>query len=46
VVKRSPHSPQLSAFAGFPRQWLTRLYYMAHSPFHITWALDSNVVQP
>ena len=29
---------------GFPRQWLTRLYYMAHSPFQITWALDSNVV--
>ena len=29
---------------GFPRQWLTRLYYMAHSPFEITWALDSNVV--
>lgn len=27
-----------------PRQWLTRLYYLAHSPFHITWALDSNVV--
>ena len=28
---------------GWPRQWLTRLYYMAHSPFEITWALDSNV---
>ncbi|KAL3933845.1 MAG: hypothetical protein SGPRY_000108 [Prymnesium sp.] len=27
-----------------PRQWLTRLYYMAHSPFYITWALDSNVI--
>jgi hypothetical protein len=27
-----------------PRQWLTRLYYMAHSPFEVTWALDSNVV--
>ena len=26
-----------------PRQWLTRLYYLAHSPFRITWALDSNV---
>ena len=26
-----------------PRQWLTRLYYLAHSPFMITWALDSNV---
>lgn len=25
------------------RQWVTRLYYMAHSPFEITWALDSNV---
>ena len=27
-----------------PRQWLTRLYYMAHSPYLITWALDSNVI--
>ena len=27
-----------------PRQWLTRLYYLAHSPFEITWALDSNAV--
>ena len=27
-----------------PRQWLTRLYYLAHSPFVITWALDSNVI--
>ena len=27
-----------------PRQWLTRLYYMAHSPFELTWALDSNVI--
>ena len=24
-----------------PRQWLTRLYYMAHSPYALTWALDS-----
>ena len=27
-----------------PRQWLTRLFYMAHSPFELTWALDSNVI--
>lgn len=27
-----------------PRQWLTRLYYMAHSPYDVTWALDSNVI--
>ena len=26
-----------------PRQWLTRLLFLAHSPFEITWALDSNV---
>ena len=26
------------------RQWLTRLYYLAHSPFKVTWALDSNVL--
>ena len=26
-----------------PRQWTTRLYYMALSPFEITWAFDSNV---
>ena len=29
---------------GFPRQWLTRLYYLAHSPYELTWALDSNVL--
>ena len=28
---------------NLPRQWLTRLFYLAHSPFKITWALDSNV---
>lgn len=27
-----------------PRQWLTRLLFLAHSPYTITWALDSNVV--
>jgi len=27
-----------------PRQWATRLYYLAHSPFELTWALDSNIV--
>ena len=27
-----------------PRQWLTRLYYMAHSPYALTWALDSGVL--
>jgi hypothetical protein len=26
------------------RQWFTRLYYLAHTPFQITMALDSNVV--
>eukprot|EP00962_Isochrysis_galbana_P002818 scaffold780_cov99-Isochrysis_galbana.AAC.3 len=26
------------------RQWLTRLFYLAHTPFELTWALDSNVV--
>ena len=42
----SPLSSPFSAFAGYPRQWLTRLYYMAHTPFKITWAHGSNVVQP
>ena len=37
-------SSPLSACAGFPRQWLTRLYYMAHTPFKITWALGSYVL--
>jgi hypothetical protein len=27
-----------------PRQWLTRLLFLAHSPYMITWALDSNVL--
>ena len=26
------------------RQWLTRLYYLAHSPYELTWALDSDVM--
>lgn len=25
-----------------PRQWATRLYYLALTPFEVTWALDSN----
>jgi hypothetical protein len=25
-----------------PRQWMTRLYYLAMTPFEVTWALDSN----
>lgn len=29
---------------GMPRQWATRLYYMAMTPFELTWALDSNSV--
>ena len=29
---------------NLPRQWLTRLFYMAHTPFELTWALDSNVL--
>jgi len=29
---------------GIARQWLTRLYYLALTPFEVTWALDSNVV--
>jgi hypothetical protein len=29
---------------NLPRQWLTRLYYLAHSPYLVTWALDSNVI--
>ena len=28
--------------AARPRQWITRLYYLAMSPFELTWALDSN----
>ena len=30
-------------FGSSNRQWLTRLYYLAHSPFLLTWAVDSNV---
>lgn len=26
-----------------PRQWFTRLYYMAHSPFRLTWALGARI---
>ena len=28
-----------------PRQWTTRVYYLALTPFEITWVLDSNVYQ-
>mmetsp|Transcript_53619 Transcript_53619/g.116891 ORF Transcript_53619/g.116891 Transcript_53619/m.116891 type:complete len:356 (+) Transcript_53619:87-1154(+) len=38
-----PYGPK-NCQKNVPRQWLTRLYYMAHSPFVITWALDSNVI--
>lgn len=27
-----------------PTQTLTRIYYLAHSPYELTWALDSNAV--
>ena len=30
--------------SGRRRQWATRLYYMALSPFELTWALDSNAI--
>ena len=29
---------------GIARQWLTRLYYLALTPFEVTWALDSNTI--
>ena len=32
----------LSRSDQLPRQWSTRLLYMAQSPFAVTWALDSN----
>jgi hypothetical protein len=28
---------------GIYRQWFTRAYYLAHSPFQITWYVDSHV---
>ena len=27
---------------GIHRQWFTRIYYLAHSPFQITWYVDSH----
>ena len=33
-----------SKCSGRRRQWATRLYYMALSPFELTWALDSNAI--
>ena len=30
--------------SGRRRQWATHLYYMALSPFELTWALDSNAI--
>ena len=38
------NATKAKACNGMPRQWATRLYYMALSPFVITWALDSNVM--
>ena len=38
-----PYGPKGCKAGAIPRQWMTRLYYMAESPFLITWALDSNV---
>lgn len=34
-----------NARESMPKQWTTRILYMAFSPFEITWALDSNVYQ-
>lgn len=31
---------------NLPRQWLTRLYYMAHSPFNITWCYSPQATLP
>ena len=39
-----PYGPKGCNHNKPPRQWLTRLYYMAYTPFSITWALDSNVI--
>jgi len=39
-----PYGPRGCNPNARPRQWITRLYYMALSPFEVTWALDSNVV--
>lgn len=39
-----PYGPKSCRKDAMPRQWLTRLYYLAHSPFLLTWALDSNVM--
>lgn len=39
-----PYGPKNCQKHAARRQWLTRLYYMAHTPFELTWALDSNVV--
>lgn len=39
-----PYGPKSCRKDAMPRQWLTRLYYIAHSPFRVTWALDSNVI--
>lgn len=39
-----PYGPKgCDAKGKRPRQWATRLYYLAHSPYEVTWALDSNV---
>ena len=39
-----PYGPKNCNKNARPRQWATRLYYLAHSPYEVTWALDSNVV--
>lgn len=31
---------------GIYRQWFTRIWYLAHSPFEVTWSLDSHAVVP
>ena len=37
-------SAKAAKCSGRRRQWATRLYYMALSPFELTWALDSNAI--
>ena len=38
-----PYGPKGCNAKARPRQWAPRLYYLALSPFEVTWALDSNV---
>ena len=46
VIDAMLFATQTTREDGISRQWFSRMFYLAHSPFQITWSLDSHVAVP